>query len=202
MTKSIDENLIEEIIQYLDQPPTGPSANIWISIRFAERVLGDIGTQKNAIRHELDHFESPAYQGRPLSEDELREIGLALRIRARAVEGLPELSAQEISDWRFEAPRFWNPPREPYEPSRKIKSIDLNSEQIYKVVDYVRSQHPDVITYWKELRRYMSYVPDDSQWPSGDYVHNRIDEAIKIVVDVSSDQRVGSPDLYDIADML
>jgi len=198
--KSLDDATIDALVTYLDEYFVGDQCNPWTTIKFSERVLGNVAVHWEVLRSALNEVGSPVYRGQELEADALRTVMLALRVRARALDRLPALTDDECANWRFEPPRYAFIERLPASDgsNAKLRSVEITEAQMAAVVDRVWAHHPEAATYWvaaEQLRAGERDAPD--VW----FVYKRIDEAISHVVPLRAGDTLAGLAEYDIARM-
>jgi len=100
MSVAITPQLIEKLVAYLNQPDD--AGRVWSGLLFMEEKGLDPSLRSDELAGYLhDPRSSPLPDPERVTDEDLREIALALRDRARADAGLPPLSPDERTSWTF-----------------------------------------------------------------------------------------------------
>ncbi len=187
---NITDTMVDAVIAYLEDCDSG-GTSMWVEMVFMERVLGDLSPHKGDLEYRLGSSDSPVYRADGLSEARLRAIAVALRRRARRVNGQPPLTPEQEATWRFETPTY--PPRR-----RKSKFGERIREWVVPTPDeerqiaaYLNSNYPEIIKYWIKILQNNSGMTDQEYQKSGVdgwYFYSRLDEAVDQIVEFSHGQ--------------
>ncbi|PXA97145.1 hypothetical protein DMC47_15325 [Nostoc sp. 3335mG] len=129
-------------------------------LKHAEKHGFDIAELKEGIHASLDNDFLGAMRGmpKPASDEEERELVLALRDRMRLDMLMPPLTERERAEWRWEATplrryRYTGPKLLNDQPK-------LTRKQVEAAVDYIRSTYPEVPRYLRLVREHNDALGD------------------------------------------
>lgn len=200
----LSDAMVDAVIAHLeDRDPREPS--MWVGMVFMECTLGDIAPYRGDLQYRLNSSDSPVNRPDGLSDEQLRTVTLALRRRARKINGQQPLTPEQEADWRFEAPTY--PPRK-----RKSKGGEAIDEWVVptpdeerQAIEYLNSKYPDVVNYWRDVVRHNDKLSRDeysSIGVKGGYFRSRLDEALDQVREIESHQFWDTLAVHDIANRI
>lgn len=176
----LGDAMVDAVIAHLEDRESYHTS-MWGEMLFMERVLGDLSPHRLDLEHRLTSSDSPVYRSEGLSEEQLRAIALALRRRARMINGQQPLTPEQEAEWRFEAPRY-PPRRRMRKPGGRISEwVVLTPDEERQVAAYLDLNYPEIVRYWREVFRHNSGISREEYPKFGIkdwYFQSRLDEAM------------------------